>query len=103
MSIYDPMEFERACVDRLAEMVETVKDLNHTTFAKKAFGNSPSSGPRWRNMRAGRQRMYISNIVEALNALNVKPASFLFEVQEVMSKKKRLRQRRPSRKLSDLN
>ena len=87
MSIYDPMEFERACVERLAEIVETTKDLNHTVFAKKAFGDSESSGPRWRNMRAGRQRMYISNIVEALNALNVKPASFLFEVQEIMSKK----------------
>ena len=87
MSIYDAMVFEKACVDRLAEIVKSTKGLNHTVFAKKAFGDNDSSGPRWRAMRSGRQRMYVSNLVEGLNVLNIKPASFLFEVQEVLSKK----------------
>lgn len=86
MATYNGQEFENACVERIAKIItDNPKDWNHTKFAGIVFGEGESGVTTWRTTRKGGRRFSIAELVDGLNAMCIKPASFFFEIQEILA------------------
>jgi hypothetical protein len=81
---FDPHQFERLAIKRISE-IASEEGLNYKQHAEKA-GLSKSADVTWRAIRNQGQKLTLSDMVTLLNVLKVKPASVLFEVQEMMKK-----------------
>lgn len=85
MQEYDAYEFERCFVELVTEMAEQ-QGMNHSQFAKKAFGDTSSAISRWRkirNMSASKpQSVTIVDALQMAAALGMDLPSLTFRVDQ---------------------
>ena len=90
MAKYDGNQFESQCIKKLVEMVESGEYFSsHSKFSKHVFGENESSPTKWRAIRNQGQSIRISELVDAIQSFGCKPASFMFEVQEILASQPR--------------
>ena len=88
MTTYNGHDFERACVERIVRTIEdNPNSWNHTKFARVVFGEGESGVTTWRTVRKGGRRFSVAELIDGLSALLIKPASFFFEIQEIIATK----------------
>lgn len=81
---YSAERFEELAIERIADKAVEA-GLNFRQHAIKA---DLSSAPdvTWRAIRNRKQKLTMQYLVKLLNALEIEPASLMFEVQEMMKK-----------------